>query len=399
MQILVLSLWNPYPPDLGAKLRNIALLQAWSKRHQVSLLTFTDEQDSLEVSLRKLQSLCVDVQFISHSLIERAPLRRIGNRLNALARNCPIPVMLAHSHRMAQAARSAFQHSAFDAIQIDSPWMYQYVPEGLHITRILNIYNVEFEVMEQRARVAVNPFRRAVHQYDAAIFRRYELAVMRCCQLILTSSENDRQRVTELVPETQVVTVPNALNLEEYSWSTPEACHSKTLVFTGTMSYPPNVDGVLYFYTSIYPLIQAQIPEVQLAIVGREPTTVTWELARDPSVKVTGYVEDVKSFIRQSCVFIAPIRFGGGTRIKLLEAMALGVPVVTTSMGAQGLDVQDGCHVLIADDPVTFAEKTIRLMADRDLRRRLAYEARQLVETKYSWRIVEDIVVNLFPVS
>ncbi|MBM3154536.1 MAG: glycosyltransferase [Chloroflexi bacterium] len=397
MRILILSLWNPYPPDLGAKLRNIALLQGWSRRHQVSLLTFSDEQGNLEASLKKLHSLCVDVQFISHSLVERALWRRIGNRLNALGSNCPIPVVLAHSHQMAQAARSALQHSTFDAVQIDSPWMYQYVPAGLHITRILNAYNIEFEVMKQRARVAANPLRRAAHQYDAAVFRRYELAVMRRCQFILASSENDRQRVTELVHETQVVTVPNALNLEEYSWSAPDACLSKTLVFTGTMSYPPNVDGVLYFYTSIYPLIQAQIPEVQLAIVGREPTTAIRGLARDPSIRVTGYVEDVKPLIRRSCVFIAPIRFGGGTRIKLLEAMALGVPVVTTNMAAEGLDVQDGRHVLIADNPATFAEKTILLLDDSNLRRRLAYEARQLVETRYSWRAVEDIVTNLFP--
>ena len=162
------------------------------------------------------------------------------------------------------------------------------------------------------------------------------------------------------------------------------------MLFTGTIRYFPNKDAVLYFYNEIFPLIKRAIPEVKFYVVGNQPPKNVIKLASSGDVVVTGRVEDVRPYFDKSAVFVCPLRSGSGMQAKILEAMAMGVPVVTTSLGFEALDAVAGRDILVADDPKRFAEEVIRLVKDRDLRQYIAQNARKLVEEKYDWSSIVE---------
>jgi glycosyltransferase involved in cell wall biosynthesis len=162
------------------------------------------------------------------------------------------------------------------------------------------------------------------------------------------------------------------------------------------MGYPPNIDAVLYFCNSIMPLIQNRIPDLKLVVVGHEPAPEIRELAERGNVTVTGYVENVIPYYQQSQVTIVPLRGGGGTRLKILESMALGRPIVSTTLGCEGLNVTDGDNIMISDSPREFAERVIQLLTDKGLRERIARNARRLVETHYDWAVISRKLMKVY---
>jgi polysaccharide biosynthesis protein PslH len=193
------------------------------------------------------------------------------------------------------------------------------------------------------------------------------------------------------LPEAKVTTIPTGVDL---SFFQPAAAPPATasLVFTGDMSWLPNEDALLYFCAEILPIVQRQIPDLVVWVVGRKPTKKVQSLAENPAVRVTGFVDDIRPYVHQAAAYIVPLRIGGGTRIKIFEAMAMGMPVISTTVGAEGLPVQHGENVLLADDPAAFAEQTVRLLSDAALRRRLGAAARELVQGRYSWSAVTNIL-------
>jgi glycosyltransferase involved in cell wall biosynthesis len=211
-----------------------------------------------------------------------------------------------------------------------------------------------------------------------------------------TVSEVDQRLLMNANPRLHVDVIPNGVDIEKYQpLPSPRENVSASLMFIGNMGYPPCADAALYFCSEIFPLIRQAINAAELWIVGRDPGTEVLQL-NSGNIHVTGRVDDVVSYYRQSPICVVPLRAGGGTRLKILEAMALGRPVVSTTIGCEGLNVIDGEHLLIADTPEQFAEKTVLLLSDRQLYQHISANGRQLVETCYSWDKIAERLMEVY---
>jgi glycosyltransferase involved in cell wall biosynthesis len=250
-------------------------------------------------------------------------------------------------------------------------------------------------MMEDRYRAARHPLQRLNHWISWQKTRRYEAALFRKFSQIVMVSEEDR-RACEQLPgqQTPIAVIRNGVDCAHNCLGLADV-RPNTLIYNGALTYRANYDAMQYFLAEIYPRIRQALPEVALSITGSTQGLDLSSLHLDGSVHLTGYVEDVRLPVAGSAVCVVPLRQGGGTRLKILEAMALGTPVVATSKGAEGLDVVDGEHLLVADDPAAFSEATLRLLRDAALRARLAHNARALVEAKYDWAHIGAQFVEL----
>jgi glycosyltransferase involved in cell wall biosynthesis len=221
--------------------------------------------------------------------------------------------------------------------------------------------------------------------------------VCRLADAVIAVSDRDKEAIQAVAPDVRIHVVPNGVDNAFFSRFIPHESyvtarhvitHMSSLAFAGTMDYRPNVDAMLWFYHEILPLIKKDCFNVHLYIVGRSPVKEIMRLAIDPAITVTGYVNDIRPYIAHSRVFVVPIRMGSGTKLKVLQAMAMGVPVVSTSLGAEGIKVTDGENILIADTPAEFAQKVLLLLQDERQRQIISRNARQLVEEYYDWSVV-----------
>jgi glycosyltransferase involved in cell wall biosynthesis len=219
---------------------------------------------------------------------------------------------------------------------------------------------------------------------------RYERRELARFDGILAVSDADRDTFTRLYPgaiSQPVHVVPTGVDTDYFEPASSDP-QSRAMVFTGSMDWLPNEDAMLYFCREVLPAIRAEIPDASLAIVGRTPTPAVKKLAEEHGVTVTGRVDDVRPYMKEAAVYIVPLRIGGGTRLKIFEAMAMGKAVVSTTVGAEGLPVTDGEHVRLADEPAAFARAVVHLMRDLDERRRIEAAARALVVARYDWSAV-----------
>jgi glycosyltransferase involved in cell wall biosynthesis len=258
---------------------------------------------------------------------------------------------------------------------------YYRLPPGT--VRILDEHNVEHRLLERIWRHERDPLRRIYAYVQARKFRRDELAACRHVDAVLTTSLDDRDLLTPDVDGTPVRVVPNGVDTDFFRPGGGQE-DPVGLLFTGAMNYAPNADAVLHFCTEILPTIHASIPETSLAVVGRNPPDRIQSLGTD-RIAITGTVRDVRPWMARAAVFVVPLRVGGGTRLKILEALACGRAVVSTSLGCEGLDVTNGDDILVADTPTAFADAVVRCLRDPELRRRLGGRGRALVERRYRW--------------
>lgn len=223
---------------------------------------------------------------------------------------------------------------------------------------------------------------------------RHERQQARSFDMSITVSEDDARALREIAPRAKTVVVPNGVDTNYFDNATPDGEEPQSLVFTGSMSYQPNVEAMTYFTQRIYPHILQMCPSVRLYIVGRSPAPEIEALGvQHPGrVFVTGTVDDVRPFLRRAAVVVVPLRNGGGTRLKILEALAMHKPVVSTTVGAEGLAVIDKKHILIADDDQQFADSVVSLVKDSAKRQRLGEAGRRLVEARYDWRHIAPLL-------
>jgi glycosyltransferase involved in cell wall biosynthesis len=227
--------------------------------------------------------------------------------------------------------------------------------------------------------------------------RRYEAQVCRRADRVLAVSQADARALRTLVPGLDVTVVPNGIDTRVYQPATvgPEAA-SRSIVFTGTMDFRPNVDAVLWFAKEVWPLIRVEVSDVSFYVVGQRPHRRLDALREDQGVTLTGWVEDVRPYIADAAVYVAPLRMGGGTRLKLLEAMAMGKPVVATSLGAEGYPITDGRELILADSPAAFAQAVVSLLNSPARRVELGQTARAFVERRYDWRVIVPYIEQVY---
>jgi len=394
MRILFITDYLPYPLISGDRIRVYNLIRRIARRHQVSLVGFLQAPDEAD-GVSHMQEFCCRVEAVD--LRRRHRLARVPRLLQYVLAGIPFDFEFLHSEVLANKIRQLVSTVDFDIVHIEQSRMALYLktlPPCAPFKRILGLQNVASVQYDRISYIALTPTKRKRAWLHGRMLRRWEPRYAERFDRCITVSEVDRGLLMSANPRLQVDVVPNGVDTQIYQPLLLEGVQP-ALLLIGNMSYAPCADGAIWFCNQILPHIRRELSEVEVWIVGISPPPGVIRLGGD-GVHVTGRVEDVVPYYRRSTVSVVPLRAGGGTRLKILEAMALGRPVVSTSIGCEGLDVADGRHLLIADDPRQFAEKTVRLLTDRALYQRVAAEARQLAVTRYDWDVIARQLLDVY---
>ena len=388
MRILFLSAWFPYPADNGSKLRIFNLLSGLSAQHEITLLSFVDDPGKAQVN--GLQEICDSVRAIpnkeynAHS--RRALLGFLGRKPRVLADRY-VPEM----NDMIQEELSS---GTYQLVVASQTYMADYLVHNSQIPAIFE--EVEVGVFTDAVRSGDNWFHQSRQQLTLTKLQSYLRTLLPRFSMSTVVSEKEKELLQSLVPGYPAIEViPNGINLDAYTDIDVEPQPGK-LVFTGSLTFSPNYQGMQWFTSRVLPQIIEAYPEVKLTITGK---TDGINLPGGKHVQLAGYIDDVRPMIASSWASIAPIFSGGGTRLKILEAFGLRTPVIATSKGAEGLDVEHEKHILIADSEDEFVKETIRLLNDADLRQELIDNAFQLVSEEHDWKVIMPRFLSLIEES
>ena len=393
MKILFLTPELPYPPDRGASIRSFNLIKNLAPRHEIHLLSFsTKESDLAEAG--PLLNLCSQIETIPTP--HRSTLQRL---LSFLLSPLPDMALRLPSSDFEFKLRALLQEEDFDLVQVEAIEMARYIPTVIELHRpprlIFDDINAEYLLQKRVFQTDLRHLRWLEAVYSLIQWRklrRYEAWACRRADQVVAVSEADKEALRRLVPGLSVSVIPNGVDTQYYQPVEGETDGS--LVFTGKMDFRPNVDGILWFFERVWPLVKARLPQARLIVVGRNPSPRLSPLLQDPQVTVTGFVPDVRPYIARANIYIVPLRMGGGTRLKVLEAMAMGKAIVSTSLGCEGIEVTSR-EVAIADEPQEFAQRLLELWDDREGRKALGRAARRLAE-RYDWRSITPILEGVY---
>jgi sugar transferase (PEP-CTERM/EpsH1 system associated) len=396
-RILILTPQLPYPPQAltgfsqGTTIRNFNLIAGLCRRHTVDLLTFHAPSDVGGAEL--LSPYCEQV------VTAPPPARTLRRRgLDTLLRRAPDMALRLEAPTMHDRLAGLLRAGHYDILQVEGIEMapYALALEGTARPRLIfDDHNAEYVLQKRAFTTDVRRPRRWVGAaYSLIQWRKlmsYERRICAAADAVVAVSEVDREALQQLAPGLEVTVVPNGVDLDFYrpGVTPPEpGLGPHSLVFTGKMDFRPNVDAVLWFVEEVLPLITAALPDACFYAVGQSPHERLATLAGHPSVVVTGRVPDTRPYIAGAGLYVVPLRIGGGTRLKVLEAMAMGQAMVSTRLGCDGFPFEDGREVRFADAPDAFAEAAIALLQDRDRAEALGRAARSYVETHYGWDVI-----------
>lgn len=394
MRILVITDTLPYPPISGGAVRIYNLLRRIARQHEVWLATLQYTSDEAE-AVAHMQQFCHQVETVNRR--RRHPLAHLPGLLRYALAGKPLELKFEHSEELAHKIRHLASMVNFDVVQIEHSHMALYLealPWEICGKTILTFHDIVFSKYDRMYQLESKQARKLRLWLHSRMMRRWEPRYAQRFDCCITMSEVDRRLLITANPRLRVEVVSNGVDTKVYQ-PLPQEDTGPTLLFVGTISYLPCADAVLYFCREMLPRIRRMIDGVEMWIVGTNPLPEVIRLSGD-DVYVTGRVDDVVPYYGRSTVCVVPLRAGGGTRLKILEAMALGRPVVSTTIGCEGLDVVDGEHLLIADSPEQFAEKTVCLLSDRALYQRITTNARQLVVTRYDWDAIANQLMQIY---
>lgn len=400
MKILFLTPQLPHPPRQGTQIRNLHIIRGAALAHQVDLLSFARPGEDFD-SAGPLRQTCGRIMLVP------APRRRAQDRLRTLATTQQPDI----AHRLPSAAftatlEAALKNGGYDAVQVEGIEMARYIPVvrtmAPRILLVFDDHNAEYVLQGRAASVdAERPSSWPKAFYSLVQWqrlRRYETRVCNLADAVLAVSDGDADSLRSLGITTPVAVVPNGVDTEYYQPIPNGSVRDPGgLLFTGTMDFRPNVDAMVWFATEVLPLVVEERPDVHLFIVGRSPSPAVLRLAdRNPRVTVTGPVDDVRPFFGRCSLFVVPIRMAGGARLKVLEALAMGMPMVSTSIGAEGIELADGREVVLADGREDFANALLKLLEAPSLQRPLSQAGRLAAEQRFSWDQVAPRLLKVY---
>jgi polysaccharide biosynthesis protein PslH len=396
MQILWLKSDLLLPLDKGGRLRTWHLMRHLARRHDITYLSFADgvADGMSEVAHR--------VETVSRQDPGKGTLRFYLDAAAHLFDPLPYAVAKYRSRAFRRRLNQLLAEQSFDLIVCDFLFPAVNLPRHLPCPAVIFTHNVESEIWRRHTETRTG-IARQLYRSQHARMLRFEGRTLSRFDGVLAVSNADRSTFARLYPDAidgggDVHVVATGVDTEFFSPS-PSAPAGRGLVFTGSMDWLPNEDAVTYFCREILPRIRVDEPETTLTIVGRAPTPAVRRLAAETGVTVTGRVDDVRPAMREAAVYVVPLRIGGGTRLKIFEAMSMGKAVVSTTVGAEGLPVENGEHLLVADEPHLFARSVVRLFRDLERRRALEATARALVVERYDWaavsRSLEEALVHI----
>jgi sugar transferase (PEP-CTERM/EpsH1 system associated) len=390
MKILVLAPQWPDPARQGAAIRNLHILRYLAKRHRVSLLTFRPEGP---MDTSNIPQICDYAEALP------MPRRTTRNRVLKLATSSlPDMAWRLHSEAMQRKLEELCDSVYFDAVHVEGIEM---VPYGLMALRLdplawmtYDAHNAEYMIQRRAFTTDVPQARRLPRAiYSLSQWwrlRQYESRIAGMSKHVVTVSPADSAALARLSLRLRerITLMPNGVDPERWS---PEAVAPEpmmapeALVFDGSMDFRPNVDAARWFASEVWPLVREERPDAHFYIVGRNPVPEVLTLADRPGVTVTGPVDDMRPWVAGASVYVVPMRMGGGVRLKVLQAMSMARPIVSTAMGAEGIAARPGLDMLMSRTPSEFAASVLQLLRNPDMSARLGSSARELVTTRYSW--------------
>lgn len=380
-----------HPATKGGQIRTLGILRRLSRRHEVHYVAF--ENPAHPDAVKSAGEYCARAYGIRHAVADKRSLQFAAEAAGALFSSVPLAVSRFESPALRQKVEELLGRESFDRVVVDFLAMAPSCPD---LGRsVLFQHNVETMIWRRRAEHARGPVRTLYFGLQARRMFAYERAACREAGHIVAVSQADAELMRTMFGVSHVTEVPTGVDIE-YFTRPAENPPIADLVFVGSMDWLPNVDGVTYFVREVLPLIRRRRPESKFAIVGRTPPESILKLGRTvPGVLVTGTVKDVRPYMWGASVSVVPLRIGGGTRLKIYEAMAAGLPVVSTTVGAEGLEVHPPDDIRIADDPKELAAHCLELLEDQHRSRLLAAQARDMVAANYSWERVAELFARV----
>lgn len=394
MKIAFVTARPPYPPDSGGRIRTFHLLKEICRVHDVTLIT-PSEKRSEEVALADLQAALPRLNVQAVRVAPETLRGRFGRAVGNLVDSRPYtwtrygrPPFISHM-------RETLRKQPYDLIHCDHVQM-AHTLEGLTTPpRLLNAHNVESVLIRRLAERTRPWWKRMAITWQAAKTLKAERRAYRGFDRCLAVSEADAAEIQRMAPGVAVSVVPNGVDLTQFTPPVdPVAPH--LMVFTGAMDWLPNIDGIKFFVREILPRIRQRDAEARLVVVGSNPSDRLVRELADHSVRFTGTVEDVRPYLMQASLVVVPLRAGGGTRLKILEAWALRRPVLSTTIGAEGLPAAHGKNIALADSPEDFAREAVRLLSDASAAERLGAAGRRVAEELFGWDRVARALLGAY---
>jgi polysaccharide biosynthesis protein PslH len=378
MRILFLSPRQCFPARSGAKLREYHFLRALGASAEVTYLYFSDP-GSEPLTVSELP-FCREV-----FAVPKPSAYGLANNVRGIFGRWPLSILNYTSPEMSAVATRVLLPGGFDLIHLDSIHMIRYAPAG--VRAIYNWHNIESEAMRRYGSSAASLPRRSYAKVTAAKLANVEQSILDSAFGHVVCSEREREQLAAIAPQARISVIENGVDTLYFAPAEPASPAARKIVFVGAMDYFPNSDAAVFFATEIWPHIRRRMPDFKLAIVGANPAPAVRALAELPGVTVTGTVPDVRPYYRDALAAIVPLRTGGGTRLKILEAMAAGVPIISTPLGAEGLAVSNGKNALIVDanDAESWINHIVSLTESPAHRAQIIDAAHRLVETRYDW--------------
>ncbi len=401
MNVLFLTPSLPHPATQGADIRNWGIISSISKHHRISLVTFANQSGAISKTLSKC---CSTIK------VTKTPERNILQRMSTmLLSNKPDMAVRLYSAEYSMKLQDILTNETLDLIQIEGLEMAAYLTQILDHYRnktsrpniIYDAHNAETVIQRRAIRADISVPKRWITAFYSMVqlrrIREFELKTCSNSDAVICVSHEDCAALKKLFPRLNPTVLPNGIFLSDYLETTQHAnITPPALVFSGKMDYRPNIDAAVWFGKEVFPLIQNMHDDAKFLIVGQSPTRQVLNLAERPGITVTGDVDDIRPYIAAATVCVVPLRMGGGTRFKILEAMALSKPIVSTTIGAEGFPVTDGKEILIADTPKDLVRAIDSLLCRGDNRVLLGKAGHTFVSNNYRWEAIIPIVEKLY---
>ena len=384
MKILHLLPYLPTPANFGGALRVYHILKHLVANHDVTVAGFCEHGD-----LEKFKTAFPELKGKMHLMHRWWEKYHRLHQLRSFFTPHSYWYNWPKSKKFEQMVRRLVQEQSFDVIISEFPTMGHFDIPGSAI-RILDAHNVEFDNFRRMSMIKGDPLRKIFYTREYNKSYQEEVEAFNRHDAIFVTSQRDGELIKQEAPTPDRYVIPNGVEMSYFlpNKVTPDPY---TMVFTGSMDYLPNNEGIMYFLEEIFPIIKNQVPQAKVYIVGKNPPQVLRDYASD-SVIITGFVDDVRPYVDRAQLFVVPLNMGSGTRLKVLEAFSMQKPVVSTSIGCEGLEVDDDIHLLVRDEPAAFAEAVIQLFEDQEHQQRLVTNGYQLVEEKYDWSVVGQAI-------
>lgn len=394
MRILYMATVYPLPVNNGVKMRVWSLLCAIANAgHQITLATFAEPQeaDGTEQALRKV---CKDIDIVVRHLASLSGSTNYVARLSAVLSPSPFAIERFRSDEMRACLERRLHSDAFDVVLCDNIYATVNLPPT-SLPVIMNSHNVEHLILQRYIEQESNLFKALYARLEARKLRRFEAATYKRAILVMVCSRLDAGLIEQLCPGLKTVVAPNVVDVRDYEMGEEE--DPLTIVYQGGMDWFPNRDAVEYFVRAIFPLVQREIPGARLVAAGRNPTPEFRARFSDvPALQFTGTLPDLRPVIAKAAVCVVPLRIGSGTRLKIIEGCAMGKAMVSTTIGAEGLDFVPEQEILIADDPEVFARNVVELLRDPARRKAMGEAARKRVLRDYDITALERSIAGPF---